>query len=500
MRPVEIRLLAISSSCLTGIRNAERQRLDPLLQKAAELVAVRILDHAELRDVQCEARAAPDATVVIGASDEDLVMAEDCALYLHVGEEKTIARSVRALVPLWGQYATGVANTVEHLLGRGFHEVLIEHEDVVDFVARSIEFYESKEAVASALRRHRATTAALHHAFRGRVRGIFATGFPFYVDEVELGRVTARTPESILRYLREQKQYFASKLVDGATYEARLFEEFDLDRARDELGLRLGRNTYDVYEYTSAGRPAPEEPHRGTLRQLAASTAFDVRQDPWPCQLCVGLQAPDLYPAQRVEKDTNQTCLRCRQTSLMLRNVSGCSVDLDMIVVVSGDVRRAAEDIKRHVQHATDAHLCDLDLPRTIAKYDDGPLDLFVADEGDVIDALRRMGDPGWLSVGFPTSALWSLTLHGHDFNLGEDFPVAFEPQTPLSPALRRALDDARRSFALRHAADDVIAALRAHSSARQQLLSNPEIVRSLRSRLERWRGPCVQEPPNGDT
>jgi hypothetical protein len=500
MKPVEIRLLAICPSCLTGSGVHEQTRLGTLLQAAADHVTVRVLVRGDLRQAQLEAAATRETTIVIGSTGEDLTLIDDCVLYLHVGEEVTLDRSLRRLVPLWGQYATGVANAVEHLLRRGFREVLIQHADVIDFVDRSIEFYESIGAVATALSRHQAITRALHDAFGGRIRGIFATGFPFYVDESDLAAGVAHTPESILRYLREQRYYFDSKLIDEAAFEERASGVFDGERASTELGLRLSRNAYDVYEYVRSGHPPPTEPERGTLRELGEGTAFNVRQDPWPCQLCVGLQAPDLQPSQRVEKDTNETCLRCRQTSLMLRNVSGCSVDFDMVVVVDGDVRAASAEIKDHVLHATEAHLYDLDLPRMIANYDDGPLDLFVAAEPAVIAALGRMRDPDWLNVEFPTSALWSLTLHGHMFNLGEDFPVAFDPQTPLSAPLRDALDDARRSFATRHAPDDVLATLRGHSSARKQLLSNPEIVDALLRRLERWRDQGDQDSAYGQT
>ncbi len=505
MRRYDIRLVVVSASCLDGMHPSEARRLRELFVAATAGVDIRVVGNSPfppeivlsldqpdgataVAELQRRTGRAVGETLVFGATNEDLSMAERGALYLHVGEEEVLDRSVRRTIPIWGQYATGVANALSYLVGRDFGDTLIEHGDVVEFVRRSIGFYESPDAVYASLRNHADFCAGLHAAFAGEIVGIFATGFPFYVPQKDIRRGITRTPPSILRYLREQEDYFGSKLIDEDIFSDLLDETFDANDAWARLGVRLDRNGFDLYEYTSARTSPPPSLEHGPLRELLASTAFNVRQDPWPCLLCVTLQAPDLHPDQRVAKDTNETCLRCRQTSLMLRNVAGSSVDLDMVVVVREDAPAAAERIKRHVLDTSEAHLYDLDLRRTICNYDDGPVDLFIATESDLIDALKLMESRGWLSAGFPTVALWSLTLEGHLFNLGRDFPVAFEPQTPLSTRLEQAFDDARRAFAQKHSAEEVVLALRAHSCAWRQLMSNEEVARSVGERLSQWR------------
>lgn len=515
MKAYSFELLAITAAALEDLQPHEAEALQQQLTDAAEVVDVAVIGGTHerfatwgsrvgerdpvhtLQALQRSQKRAAEHTLAIGCDASDLALAEHCALYIHVGEEAALGRSIRHLVPLWGQYGSGIANALDYFAARSFRDMMIENSDIVDFVGRSIEFYKSPDAAATARRDHYRFCANLMADLGCEIAGIFAVGFPFYCPETALHRGCAQTPASILAYLSEQKAYFASKLVDEAVFLEYADRTFDAPRARKQLGLRLDRNLFDAYEYDSAGVSQPPSSLVGTLRESLESAAIDVREDPWPCLHCVTLQAPDLYPRQRVAKDTNETCLRCRQTSLMLRNVTGCSIDLDAVVVVHEDARSAAERIKRHVSESG-SHLYDLDLRRTIWNKNDGPVDLFVTTVADLLSSFAQLATPGWLKAEFPAVALWSLTLADHRFNLGEDFPVAFEPQTRLDPALYRALREARRAFAEVNAAEQVIEELRAHSSARSQLVGNPEVVASIADRMDRWRGPRASQPSLG--
>jgi hypothetical protein len=515
MRSYRFDVLAITVSALDDLTPEEAEVLCARLADAARVTDIAFLGQTPerfaawawldgerdpvraLRALQQFCGSTAEHTLVIGCDAADLVLAEHCALYLHVGEEAALGLSVRRVVPLWGQYGSGITNALDYFAEREFRDVAIEHGDIADFVGRSIRYYESPDATTAARRDHDAFCTGLMEDLGSEIAGIFAVGFPFYCLEPATSQRHARTPASILEYLNEQKAYFTSKLIDEAVYREHADLVFDATTAQTQLGLCLDRNHFDAYEYDSAGASPPPSPLAGTLRELLASTSFDVREDPWPCLHCVTLQAPDLYPSQRVAKDTNETCLRCRQTSLMLRNVTGCSVDLDAVIVVHEDARSAAERIKRHISEAG-SHLYDLDLRRTILNVDDGPVDLFVTTVADLLEAFAELATPGWLAAEFPAVALWSLTLTDHRFNLGEDFPVAFEPQTPLDPALDRALCRARHAFARTNSAAQVIDALRAHSSARRQLVGNPEIVASIGKRLAWWRACGDAQPTHG--
>lgn len=505
MKAHRFQIAAITALALLDLRPTEEEAVRELLTAASRSVDVLVLgetprevpagvrrqagDPVEaLRAFQLARGQAPEQTLVIGCHRSDLRLAEHCALYFHVGAEAELERRSRRLVPLWGQYGAGVANVLEYFGERGFRDAVVEHGDVVDFVGRSIGFYDSPSATSTARQEHRAFCEELSTALGDEVAGIFGTGFPFYCPEPSLGEAGPRTPASILDYLREQEAYFDSKLLGEAAYRRHRDSVFDAGSAEAQLGLALGRNQFDLYEYESAGVPPPPTPASGPLRDLLAETAFSICEDPWPCMHCVTLQSPDLQPRQRVAKDTNETCLRCRQTSLMLRNVTGSAFDLDAVIVVHGDAPAAAERVKGYVREAGRHYLYDHDLLRMIEGEGAGLLDLFVTTKADLLAALEELGGSRWLGAGFPTVALWSLTLLGHWFNLGEDFVVGFEPQAPLDPGLEQALRQARQAFAEAHADEQVVEELRAHSFARRQLLGNPEVVELIERRLARWR------------
>ncbi len=242
-----------------------------------------------------------------------------------------------------------------------------------------------------------------------------------------------------------------------------------------------------MYEFSSAGQRPPPLPKAAPLDEWRGLAAFALDTDVWPCDYCVTLQAVDLYPEQPVPKDTNETCLRCRQTPLSLRNVSGSCADIDVIVVAEDDRPRFADELKRYVIEQSSAYLYDLDMKRTIADAADGPVDLFVTTTDSLLNCLTQVVDDDWVNTFLPVTALWSLTLNQHRINIGRDFALAFVEQTPLSPQLARLLSRARSTFAQRFEADDVIAAVRSGSFVWNQLLSAPELQHAVRERLQQW-------------
>jgi len=432
---------------------------------------------------------ARETTLVIGASESDLALAKHCVIYLHVGEESVLRTKVRRVVPLWGQYFSGVSHAISYLGSKGFRDNTIDHRDMVAFIDRTIAFYESDLAASKVMARHAAFCAELELQFPDEICGIFGAGFPFYCAGPLTPGSHVTTPPSILRYLREQRSYFDSKLIEPDQFEVHRDASYTVGSAREELGLRLDRNRFDVYEYECRGQGPPQAPDDpAELERFYDATCFDIGQDMWPCDYCVTLQAPDIFPDQRTAKDTNVTCLRCRQTSFMLRNIATCCVDLDAIVVVRGDDMSAAHRIKDFVINESSCHLYDLDLRRTVFNDNDGPVDLFVTTASEMISTLADMASPDWVRASFRSVALWSLTLPEHLFNLGENFAVSFEPQTELDPDLHAALVAARHTFACSKPAEEVIRTLGNHSLAFAQLLSNAEVKSAITSRLESWR------------
>lgn len=441
-----------------------------------------------IRDSQEAADVTASDTIAILGSEQELGASSAASAVFFVGPESHLLRAYGNLVPLWGQGLRGLLNVLQYFERRQWTPRVIEHGDVVSYVDRAIEFYRSAGAARVLYEQHRELSAELRAEFPREVVGVFGTGFPFYCfGATDSFDDNVRTPPSILEYLHEQRNYFASKLLPRRTFERARSSVINAATADQSVGVTLDRNVFDLREYESRGVTPPKRP-RGSaaLEVWHAAGAVAVSEDLWPCHLCIGLQAPDLVPHQQVLKDTNETCLRCKQTPLILRNVTTAGPDLDLTVIVDGDLTTMAAAVRDHTLHRSTRYLYDLDLERTIFNIGDGPADLFITTRQNLREALAALGQPNWLTVGFRSIALWSLTLHDHFFNLGEDFALSFVPQH-LDSSLAEELVATRQSFARAHSHAAVLDALRNHSLAHRHVLSNPAVVGAVQQRLRSW-------------
>ena len=462
-------------------------RLPLLLQKRVfrgELEALQI----RLEIDRCK-------TIGIGHEASTLKkMVATCGLFFFTGAESELKLKYATVVPLWGQGDTGVLNVLRFFASNGTHQRFLTNADVIDFVGRSLRFYEREDAADAVLQRHHQFCAELFRQFPGLITGIFGTGFPFYCLDPESGKPCMKTPPSILRYLRTQQRYFERKLVHKEKLIGTSEVCFSRASAEETFDLQLTRNVFDRYEYEKIGiSPPMSSPEDATMRVFHEHACFDYTEAPWPCAWCAPIQSPVVFPKQAVLKDTNETCFRCRQTPLVLRNVMGSCIDLDVIVAVRGDYREAATAIQSYVVEHSSFYLCDLAPIRTLLHDNDGPVDLFVTSDAHLIDALERIHGDDWLSVEFPAVALWSLTLKDYRFHLGEDIAFGFEPQTELDSALRIALNESRRRFAGRRSIAEVLDGLRNQSFAKRQLLEDEDVTACIQRRLQVWGAECPQ-------
>lgn len=434
-----------------------------------------------------ELGSGPEGTIVVGARPSDLQLARSGQIYLHVGDEIDLGTHIRGLVPAWGQGPLGLINLISHFAERGWRDRLMVHSDVLGFLDRTRDYYADPQAVSRSFVRHERLSTHLHSELGDQLAGVFGTGFPFYSLGAHSSPTSEMsTPASIIRYVDGQAAYFRAKMLSRRSGTLQDTWHKCADSVAHLFDLELRRNRFEEVEFTSRNATPPDPlPESATVGQFYGAGLLGSEDDPWPCHLCVALQAPDLRPHQSITKDTNETCLRCRQTPLVLRNVMTASADIDMVLVLHDEAKTALEEIKATVRRARE-HLYDLDLPRVIWGYGDGPVDLFVTSVSRLEAALVAVRSRSWLSAEFECTALWSLTKPV-SFNLGEDFPISFVEQGPLDPAVAHSLRAARKDFALRHDADSVIRELRCHSLSHNQILENSDVIDALRERLRSW-------------
>lgn len=214
---------------------------------------------------------------------------------------------------------------------------------------------------------------------------------------------------------------------------------------------------------------------------------FEIEGDIWPCFYCSTLQFQDLYKNQKIYKDTNKTCLECKQTSFMLRNIMSCCTDIDLIVVVKSNKKVIANKIKDFIMKSDEYYIYDLDYKRTVLNENDGPIDIFVTEEKDFLLSFQSLLKKDWTKASFNSIALWSLTLINHKFNIGEDFPLAFEPRFIKEPRLLRSFFELRKAFATKHNHMSVTDKLKNYTQPRKQMLENIEIEKKIHYRLKNW-------------
>ena len=424
--------------------------------------------------------------IIMGSSQQHLATKKWAFLYFHVGE--ALPKKFGNLIPLNAQYESGIMNVLDYFSRKGFVDEAFEYGDILGFIKNSVNFYQKLDAPTFILQRHDDVCKKLLEKFPGVIAGFFATGFPFYLFNDGQLLQQAQTPQSILDYLSVQLDYFKRKLISAEDFVENAAKEFSQEEISHSFGLIVDRNEFDKDEYIKEGIAVPVfDAKYHTLHDFYEYACFDIRSDYWPCYYCATLQFKDYFPTQRITKITGEMCLYCNQTSVMLRNIMGCATDMDIIVIVHDQKRHYAELIKEFIIKESGYYLYDMDFNRTFRNEGDGPIDLFVTTQAELLDAFQSLLGENWLHASFSAVALWSQTILDLTFILGDDFPLAFEPRFVQDAHLLQEFRKIRKTFASKHDHNTVIEQLRTHSLARRQMLSNPSIVENMRTQLLKW-------------
>lgn len=429
----------------------------------------------------------PQSTITIGCIGMHLNLKRHSLLHFHVGNHNCLDRQMRGLIPLTGQYEAGVSNILKYFTNNDLVDEAIDYSDLIRFVANSKAFFRGDDAGRLLLQKHVGASFDLAKRFPEQIVAIFGVGFPFYLIESDLTLSTVSTPESILRYFDIQYEYFQRKVLNEELFKEHSNELFSVEEMADKFSIEVKRNEFDQYKYQMMGHPVPVFASiESDLQGYFENACFSIISDIWPCYYCSTLQLGNKYPHQIEVKYTNTTCLPCKQTSLMLRNVMSCTPDIDMVVVVSGDKETLAENIEEYILHESPYYMYDTDFHRTILG-NEGPVDLFVTDVAEIANVLQRVIHNKWFDVTFNSIALWSpRTPYLAQFGLS--FPLAFEPVFVKDEMLSRKFVQARRIFAWRYSIQDVLKELSHVSFYTKQLVSNSSVVSILEDRLLRWR------------
>jgi hypothetical protein len=426
-------------------------------------------------------------TITVGATQNQFILKSRSLLHFHVGKKAHLLNKVRGLIPLTGQYEVGLLNVTSYFSQRGFKDKAVNYYDLIDFIHRTRKFYSSDTAAYEIMQKHKMAAQCLREKFPDEIVAIFGTGFPFYL--LDKGEVLAspRTPNSILEYFNTQALYFSKKVLDEKLFEKDKTNKFTLSEL-EKINLVPGRNKFDIDKYEKMGHlpPVLEEIEQRSLEEYYSNNCFDISDDVWPCYYCSTLQNNDLFPEQIEIKDTNITCLSCKQTSFMLRNIMGCSADLDMIIVVNKDKHETAKRIKHYIIKESPYHVYDTKFYETF-KENDGPIDLFVTQASDLLPSFEKLLLDNWVSTSFKSIALWSPSIE-HKFQLGIDFALAFEPIFIQNTEFQQDFSIIRKHFVKKHGIKKILSDLSNASFYTEQLLSNNDLVKILISKLKKWK------------
>ncbi|NBD17284.1 MAG: hypothetical protein GVY04_14440 [Cyanobacteria bacterium] len=440
-----------------------------------------------VRLVQMKCSISIENTITIGASKQSLLLKNRSILHFYVGDKNHLLHKVRGLIPLTEQYQLGLFNIISYFSDRQFVDEAIDYHDIMKFIDKSHRFYASERAVHELFQKHSLVVKCLREKFQDKIVAIFGTGFPFYLlDGLEDSLNDKRTPNSILNYFKIQSAYFNKKIIDEKSYTEKKSQIFNMEDL-DKINIFPLLNKFDAYKYEKLGYPVPllEKTQGMSLEDYYLNNCFDISSEIWTCYYCSTLQNPDFLPHQLVTRNTNISCLSCKQTSFKLRNIMGHSADLDMVIIAKTNKHELADNIQNYITDESSYHLYDTKFYETF-KENDGPIDLFVTDVSDLTSALKRLLLNDWEQVTFDSIALWSPNLQ-HDFQLGIDFALAFEPVFLNDIQLEEAFYITRQQFILKHGIEKIIRKLSDASFYTEQLLSNDDLVETLTNKLRKW-------------
>lgn len=430
----------------------------------------------------------PQATTIsVGAEREDSWLAQLSALYFHVGPKSELPLKSRTVIPLSGQGPTGLRNVltwIRRIRLDGTH--LVQYNDIVHFAAASKELFRSPSQPSAAVSRAIEVAERLCSAFV-EIKGVFGAGYPFYcMDLMSNGfHRYSSVPQSVLSYIDSQAEYFRSKIVSPHVSKDRSLRREDLAA----LGLSPDRNQFDQYEFLRERVvPPPAGPARGTIAEYVEANELDYGEAVWPCQLCAHLHDEAQYPDQPFVKDFERSCLDCRLTTLIPRNVGGVSMDTDLIVVTDLPHEQRSEFARRiaaWIDAEPDLYRYDTDYYRMFIDMV-GPADVFVSTTRDMEQACWEIGtSEEWKDVLLPATALW-LPITERNLALGTNFLLGFELIAFREEGSFTWLEDARCGYA-KHDTHDILNTLSRASFYHRQLLSNESVRRIAEARMQRW-------------
>jgi hypothetical protein len=423
-------------------------------------------------------------TIVVGHRGAHLDLRNRSLVYFHVGKQEVLVEKMRNLIPLSEQYEIGLSNILTYLCSRGCVDNAIDYNDLLTFIANAREFFQSGNAANSLWNQHIEFAQFLKERFRDEIVGVFGTGYPFYLFGKPPQADTIATPKSILSYFDIQHKYFSNKLLAEDEFSANCEKYYSIEELSEEFFVAARRNEFAErkvnYSDDLTGECAL------ALRDYYSRGCFEIPTDIWTCYYCAHLQFDDWFPRQNILKHTDETCLSCKQTCFMLRNIMGCAPDIDVVVVVKEDKIQHAKIIKEYIAHESSYVLYDSDFYRTVVKGD-SLVDLFVTEKADICSALHSLSGDGWINASFDSIALWYPSVEC-SAKLGLNFPLSFEPLFVRDSNLSDLVLDSRRRFAEQHSVERIIRTLSEASFYTQQLMKNEDIVEILTEKMLRWK------------
>lgn len=457
------------------------------------------LNGLQLEDPRSTAQTDNSRSISLGLTQEDLddAVRHGSSIHFHLGDMDAVGTKFITVVPLSGQGIVGARNVLRLLFDSDAHLQMTQHADLVDFARRAKVTFSASDAALRSFRAAEKLASDLYQEIPS-LSLVLGCGFPFYLTGTK-NHPDSKVPESIRTYLRVQARSFRRKLVSADEAYA---TEVYLRQELSERGFELDRNVYDLYEFERENVVPPERgPTSGSLLDFVRANELDIAESIWPCQPCTSLQDQEAYPNQMVLKDFSQTCLSCRQTTLIPRNVTGLTNDIDLLLVISGteaEVQAASRSVIQYIDKHPVYYRYDTDTPAMI-RANIGPVDAFISSQDNFLRALDDLDRSGeaWTEVGLVAEALW-LPPQRHEMSFGLDFVMTHWPFLPSAPTmgdrllraqeLAERLKKSRVAFSYNHDPHVVAKKLRKSSFYMRQLMSNDTIQQALVQRLNSWK------------
>lgn len=365
---------------------------------------------------------------------------------------------------------------------------MFDYRDIIKFVSNSKLFFYNKDASKIILKKFYNVSQELKNKFNEDIIAIFGTGFPFYVlDNNRNFLENTKTPESILSYFDQQLEYFKNKLISKKLFNYNKYKDLSIKKMLEELNINVKMNKFDIYKYEKMNYPPPLKVAKNSkVVEYYENNCFDIKTNIWPCFYCSKIQNEDFFPEQKISKNTNITCLSCKQTTFKLRNVMSCTGDIDVVIVVKDNKEYLAKEIRNYILNNGSFFTSWSNLNKILIE-NENPVDIFVTNIIDLENSFPLLLKNSWDSVTFDSIALWEPNIE-YKALLGLCFPIAFEPIFINDTLFLEKFLMLRKTFAKKNKASDVINKLETASFYTEQLMNNSEVTLLLENKLEIWR------------